>query len=148
MGIDVGAMNVRAAVVDPDGHVLGQEKHRLISREPPQVAEAVVRAAKTACGAAGMPFSELKAMGIGIAGTVQKGTGLVLAAPQLGWRDIPFLKLLQARAPRLPLWIANELAVAAWGERAAGAGRGVDDLLVVLVGGAVGSEQIVGGKLL
>src|SRR5205085_4068174 len=90
MGIDVGAMNVRAAVVDPDGHVLGQEKHRLISREPPQVAEAVVRAAKTACGAAGMPFSELRAMGIGIAGTVQKGTGLVLTAPQLGWRDIPF----------------------------------------------------------
>lgn len=147
MGIDVGATNVRAAVVDSEGHVLGEEKHRLVSREPPQVAEAVVRAAKTACGAAGMPFSELLGMGVGIAGSVQRGTGLVLDAPQLGWHSVPFLKLLQARAPRLPLWIANELAVAAWGERAAGAGRGVDDLLVVLVGGAVGSALILGGKL-
>ena len=148
VGIDVGGTNVRAAVVDPEGHVLGQEKHRLQSREPPQVAEAVLRAAKTACGAAGLPFSELKAMGIGIAGMVQRGTGIVLNAPNLGWHDVPFAKLVAARAPKLPLWIANDLSVAAWGERAAGAGRGVDDLVVVLVGSGVGAGIILGGKLL
>src|SRR5207302_1613736 len=53
LGVDLGGVNVRAAVVDATGHVLGQEKHRLLSKEPPQVAEAVLRAAKTACGAAG-----------------------------------------------------------------------------------------------
>ena len=69
VGVDLGGTNVRAAVVDVAGHVLGQEKHRLLSREPPQVAEAVVRAAKTACGAAGMPFGEMKGMGVGFAGS-------------------------------------------------------------------------------
>jgi glucokinase len=147
LGVDVGGTNVRAAVVDLDGHVLGQEKHRLLSREPPQVAEAVVRASKTACGAAGLPFGELKGMGIGICGSIEKATGLVKSAPPLGWRDVPFTKLLQARAPRLPLWMANELSVCAWGERAAGAGRGVDDLIVVLVGATVGAGIILGGKL-
>src|SRR3981189_2057719 len=97
IGIDSGGTHVRAAVVDADGRVLGQEKHRLQSREPPQVAEAVVRAAKTACGAAGLPFGEIKAMGLGLAGMIQKGTGLVLGAPSLGWREVPFVKLLQAR---------------------------------------------------
>ena len=147
VGVDVGGTNVRAAVVDVDGHVLGQEKHRLQSREPPQVAEAVVRAAKTACGAAGLPFGELKAMGLGVAGMIQKSTGVVLSAPSLGWHDVPFIKLLQARAPKLPMWIANDLSVSAWGERAAGAGRGVDDLMVVLVGSSVGLGIILGGKL-
>jgi glucokinase len=147
VGVDLGGTNVRAAVVDIAGHVLGQEKHRLLSREPPQVAEAVVRAAKTACGAAGMPFGEMKGMGIGVAGMVQRGTGVVLNAPNLGWRDVPFIKLLQARASRIPLWIANDLSVAAWGERAAGAGRGVDDLIVVLVGSGVGAGIIMNGKL-
>src|ERR1700682_532460 len=147
LGIDLGGTNVRAAVVDPDGHVLGQEKHRLLSREPPQVAEAVLRAAKTACGAAGMPFGEAKGMGVGVAGMVQRSTGVVLHAPNLGWRQVPLIKLLQARAPRLPLWIANDLSVAAWGERAVGAGRGVDDLVVVLVGSGVGAGIIMGGKL-
>jgi glucokinase len=147
LGVDLGGTNVRAAVVDLAGHILGQEKHRLLSREPPQVAEAVVRASKTACGAAGLPFGEMKGMGIGVAGMVQKGTGVVMSAPNLGWRDVPLSKLLQARAPRLPLWVANDLSVAAWGERAAGAGRGVDDLIVVLVGSGVGAGIIMGGKL-
>src|SRR5437763_632413 len=124
VGVDLGGTNVRAAVVDVGGHVLGQEKHRLLSREPPQVAEAVVRAAKTACGAAGMPFGEMKGMGVGVAGWIEKGTGMVMNAPNLGWREVPFLKLVQARAPRLPMWIGNDLSVAAWGERAAGSRAG------------------------
>src|SRR3954468_19848536 len=147
VGIDLGGTNVRAAVIDPAGHVLGQEKHRLLSREPPQVAEAVVRAAKTACGAAGLPFSEMRGMGIGVAAMIERGTGMILNAPNLGWRNVPFLKLLQARSGKLPLTIANDLSVAAWGERSAGAGRGVDDLAVVLVGSGVGAGIILGGKL-
>src|SRR5437870_1277514 len=93
VGLDLGATNVRAAVVDGEGRVLGQEKHRLQSREPPQVAEAIVRAAKTACGAAGLPFGELRAAGVGVAGLVEKGTSVVLNAPNLGWRDVPIGKL-------------------------------------------------------
>ena len=147
LGVDLGGVNVRAAVVDSEGHILGQEKHRLLSKEPPQVAEAVLRAAKTAAGAAGMPFSEMKAMGLGVAGLIDRVQGLVRSAPALGWRDVPFIKLLQARTPRTPLWIASELSVSAWAERAVGAGRGANDLIVVLVGATVGAGIIMDGKL-
>jgi len=146
-GVEVSGTTVRAAIVDAAGHILGQERHRLQSKEPPQVAEAVVRAAKTACGAAGLPFGEMKAMGLGVAGVVGRGTGIVLSSQTLGWKDVPIARLLQARLPKLPLWIANEMSVTAWGERAVGAGRGVDDLLVVLVGAGVGVGIVVGGKL-
>src|SRR4051812_35270342 len=147
LGVDLGGVNVRAAVVDAMGHVLGEENHRLVSREPPQVAEAVLRAGKTACGAAGMPFSEMKAMGLGVAGMIDREQGLIRSAPALGWRDVPFLKLLQARTPRTRLWISSELSVSAWGERVAGAGRGVNDLIVVLVGATIGAGIVLGGKL-
>jgi glucokinase len=147
LGVDLGGTSVCAAVVDPEGHILGQEKHRLQSREPPQVAEAVLRAGKTACGAAGLPFSEMKAVGIGVAGAIDRKQGVVRSAPGLGWHDVPFPRLLQARAPRTPLWIASELSVSAWGERVAGAGRNVSDLIVVLVGATVGAGIIMNGKL-
>src|SRR5207302_9965638 len=147
VGIDLGGVSVRAAVVDATGRVLGQEKHRLLSKEPPQVAEAVLRAAKTACGAAGMPFSEMKGMGLGAAGMIDREQGLVRSAPTLGWRDVPFIKLLQARTRRTPLWIASELSVSAWGERAVGGGRGVNDLIVVLVGSNIGVGILMAGKL-
>jgi glucokinase len=147
VGIDLSGSNVRAAVVDAAGRVLGQERHRTLSKEPPQVAEAVVRAAKTACGAAGLPFGEARALGVGIAGHVEKRTGLVTTAPSLGWRDVPLQKLLQARAPKLPMTFACDLAAAAWGERAAGGGKGVDDLVVVLVGSSVGAGMVLSGRL-
>src|SRR2546428_7450099 len=147
LGVGVGGVSVRAAVVDATGHVLGQEKHRLLSKEPPQVAEAVLRAAKTACGAAGMPFSEMKGMGLGVAGMIDRVQGLVRSAPTLGWHDVPFIKLLQARTPRTPLWIASELSVSAWGERAVGGGRGVNDLIVVLVGSNIRARIVMAGKL-
>src|SRR3982074_771943 len=148
LGVDLSGVNVRAAVGDVAGRVLGPEKHRLLSKEPPQVAEAVLRAAKTACGAAGLPFSEMKAMGLGVAGMIDREQGLVRSAPALGWRDVPFIKLLQARTPRTPLWISSELSVSAWGERAVGGGRGANDLIVVLVGVNVGAGTVMGGKLL
>jgi glucokinase len=146
VGIELSGSNVRAAVVDATGRVLGQERHRTLSKEPPQVAEAVVRAAKTACGAAGLPFGEARSLGVGIAGHVEKRTGLV-SAPSLGWKDVPLQKLLQARAPKLPMTFACDLAAAAWGERANGAGKGVDDLVVVLVGSAVGAGMVLSGRL-
>ena len=147
LGVDLSGSNVRAAVVDSSGRVLGQERHRTLSKEPPQVAEAVVRAAKTACGAAGLPLGEARALGIGIAGQVEKRAGVVASAPSLGWKDVPLQKLLQARAPKLLMTFASDLAAAAWGERAAGAARKVDNLLVVLVGSSVGAGLVLSGKL-
>src|SRR2546423_14797740 len=99
LGIDLGGVNVRAAVVDAAGHVLGQEKHRLLSKEPPQVAEAVLRAAKTACGAAGLPFSEMKAMGLGVAGVVDPGAGPGARAPGPRWGARALLQTLRGPKP-------------------------------------------------
>ena len=147
VGVDLSGSNVRAAVVDRSGRVVGQERHRTVSKEPSQVAEAVVRAVKTACGAAGLPFGEARALGIGVAGHVERRTGLVASAPSLGWKDVPLQKLLQARAPKLPMTFASDVAAAAWGERTAGAAKGVDDLVIVLVGSAVGAGMVLSGRL-
>ncbi|MFL5293629.1 MAG: ROK family protein [Myxococcales bacterium] len=147
VGIDVGATTVRAAVVDPGGRILGEDKHRLVSKEPPQVVEAIVRAAKTACGAAGFPFAEMRALGVGVAGQVARGNGTVTSAPGLGWHDVDLVKLIQAKAPKAFVKLTSDLAAAAWAERATGAGKGADDLLVVSVGPTVGAGIVLAGKL-
>src|SRR3989442_16005003 len=90
LGVDLGGVSVRAAVVDATGHVLGQEKHRLLSKEPPQVAEAVLRAAKTACGAAGVAFSATQGGGDGVAGVIARGRGVVRGPPTPRWHAPPF----------------------------------------------------------
>jgi glucokinase len=147
VGIDVGATTVRAAVIDPAGRILGEDKHRLVSKEPPQVVEAVVRAAKTACGAAGFPFAEMRTLGVAVAGQVARGNGTVFSAPGLGWHDVDLAKLVQAKAPKAFVKLSSDLAAAAWAERATGAGKGADDLVLVSLGPTVGAGIVLAGKL-
>jgi len=81
-----------------------------------------------------------------VAGQVLGSTGVVLNAPNLGWRDVPLGQLLGA-ALGAPVRIANDLSVAAWGEKRFGAARGLDHVVLVFVGSGVGGGLILGGKL-
>jgi glucokinase len=90
--------------------------------------------------------SSLAGAGVGVAGQCLGSTGVVLNAPNLGWREVALGELLAAELA-LPVRIANDLSAAAWGERAFGAARGVDDAALVFVGSGVGSGLILGGRL-
>jgi glucokinase len=99
-----------------------------------------------AAAAAGLDPRSVPAVGVGVAGQCLGRTGVVLNAPNLGWRDVPFGSLLGA-AVGVPIRVANDLAVAAWGEKRFGAARGIDDVVLVFVGSGVGSGLILSGKL-
>ena len=85
-------------------------------------------------------------IGIGVAGQVMGHTGLVTNAPNLGWRDVAFGGLVE-KALGVPVRVANDLSVAAWGEKRFGAARGIDDVVLVFVGSGVGSGLILAGRL-
>jgi glucokinase len=73
-------------------------------------------------------------------------TGIVVNAPNLGWRNVAFGGML-AGALGLPVRVTNDLSAAAVGEHAFGAARGAADALVAFVGSGVGAGLILGGKL-
>jgi glucokinase len=106
----------------------------------------VVRAIREASVAAGCAPGAFHRVGVGVAGQCLGRTGMVLNAPNLGWRDVPFGELLQ-RATGLEVRIANDLSAAAWGEKRFGAARGLDDAALIFVGSGVGSGLILGGRL-
>ncbi len=147
LGVDLGGTNARAAVVDASsGEIVAAHKVPLRDRTPAKVVEVVGHALREAASAAGVPLGGAGRVGVGVAGQCLGATGVVLNAPNLGWRDVSFGDLLSA-ALSLPVKVANDLAVAAWGERRFGAAKGVDDVVLVFVGSGVGSGLIVGGRL-
>ncbi|HEX9050131.1 MAG TPA: ROK family protein [Anaeromyxobacter sp.] len=147
LGVDLGGTNARAAVVDvSSGEIVAAHKEPLRDRSPARVVEVVRHALREAALAAGVPPEGAGRVGVGVAGQCLGATGVVLNAPNLGWRDVPFGDLL-SRALSLPVKVANDLAVAAWGERRFGAAKGLDEVLLVFVGSGVGSGIIVGGRL-
>lgn len=145
LGIDVGGTNLRAALVDPEtGKVLTVERCALPGRSPSEVVAAASRAVAAVAGSRGA--LSFRRLGVGVAGQVAGESGLVLNAPNLGWRDVP-LGALVAREFGVPVRIVNDLAAAAWGESRFGAARGAADALVVFVGTGVGSGLVLGGRL-
>ena len=147
LGVDLGGTNARAAVVDRDsGEIVSAHKEPHRDRRPPAVVEVVVRTMHEASRAAGREPSSFDRVGVGLAGQCLGRTGVVLNAPNLGWRDVPFGELLE-RASGVKVRIANDLSAAAWGERRFGAAKGFDDVALVFVGSGVGSGLILGGRL-
>jgi glucokinase len=86
----------------------------------------------------------LHALGVACAGQIEPGTGTVIEAPNLGWRDVPLGARL-TEAFQVPVVVENDVRAAAWGEFVA---RGREDSLVaVFVGTGVGSGAVLDGKL-
>lgn len=147
LGVDLGGTNARAAVVDGDtGEIVAAHKEPLRDRAPARVVEVVRRALAEAAGAAGVDLATAGSVGVGVAGQCLGSTGVVLNAPNLGWRDVPLGDLLRA-ALGVRVRVANDLAVAAWGEKRFGAAKGLADVVLVFVGSGVGSGLILGGRL-
>ena len=89
---------------------------------------------------------EISALGIGIAGLVDRG-GVLRVGPNLpGLYGVRVGEELDARLG-LPVRVDNDATCATWGEHVAGAARGVRDALLVTLGTGIGAGVIADGEL-
>ncbi|MCW2770399.1 MAG: sugar kinase [Aeromicrobium sp.] len=95
------------------------------------------------------PGSALVGVGVGIPGIIRAEDGLVRLAPNLGWRDVPFAKILSARLGGLGVPVlGNDADLGALAEHLRGAGVGVEDLVYLSGEVGVGAGVIVSGHKL
>ncbi|SDU64696.1 ROK family transcriptional regulator [Jiangella alkaliphila] len=149
--LHVGATRTEGALVDFDGAIV----HRVQRPVVPDVLHAADRATirleealsvVTELGAAadgrGQPS---QAIGVAVPG-VAGADGRVTWAPALDWREVPVGSLLRDRTG-LPVVVENDANVLAVGEHHRGAGRGVQDLVAVVLGTGIGTGIVTGGRL-
>jgi glucokinase len=105
-------------------------------------------AADGALDDASLRKEDLAGIGVGVAGQVDAARGLLLGAPNLSQAtvDLPMAHLLSVRYG-VPAALRNDVQIAALGEAAFGAGRGVPDFLCVFVGTGVGGAIVREGRL-
>lgn len=95
------------------------------------------------------PESALVGVGVGVPGIIRAEDGLVRLAPNLGWRDVPFAKILSERIGGLGLPVlGNDADLGALAEHLRGAGVGVEDLVYLSGEVGVGAGVIVSGHKL
>ena len=140
VGIDIGGTKIAGGVVDPDGRIL--EKLRVDTpADTAQLAAAVIDMARH--------FSaehEIAAVGVAAAGFIDRDRATVIHAPNIAWRNEPLKASLEAGID-VPIAIENDANAAGWAEFRFGAGRDVDNMVMLTMGTGVGGAIVLDGEL-
>lgn len=141
VGIDIGGTKIAAGVVDDDGTLLASTRRDTNPDEPREIEDAVVDAVAELRGS-----FEVSGVGVAAAGFVDPTRSKVLFAANLAWRDYPLKDVLQERLG-LDVVVENDANAAGWAEFRFGAGRDVNDMVMLTVGTGLGGAVVVGGRL-
>jgi glucokinase len=134
---------MRVALVDVEtGVEIGEVcKAPVTEREPDKVAMLVGDLVRRAD-----PKNERVGVGIGFAGMLRGYTGIVVNAPNFGWREVNFRAELRKQVGA-NAELYNDLNAITYGEQQFGSARGVRDVLCIYVGTGIGGGLVLDGKL-
>jgi len=147
VGVDLGGTKMFGTVADLSGNI----QHELYvphekENGPEDYVEGLCEMIEELLDAPRPPEQEIRGVGIGAPGVTLVPEGVVTWAPSLKWRDLPLQDILNERFA-VPVFVENDVNLAALGEFGFGAGRGVQSLVSIAVGTGIGAGIIVGGAL-
>jgi glucokinase len=148
IGADIGATNLRLALADNEGAMLGRWS---TSTTRARDAEAVVRLMREGVDAllreASPPHDAIGAIAVGAPGVTNADSGIVIATSYLmGWRDVPLRDLLEAEF-KIPAAVDNDVNLAAIGEQGAGVAKGQSNFVFLAIGTGIGAGIVMNGQI-
>lgn len=141
LGVDLGGTAIKSGLVDESGRVQFCET---LPTNASGGTDAVLEALTEACKRQ-LARASVSSIGIGIPGAVDTERGVLIRASNLPFSHYPLAQELSQRL-RLPVYLANDANCALYGEIFAGAGRGIDNFLLVTIGTGIGGGICIGGK--
>ncbi|HEU4745835.1 MAG TPA: ROK family transcriptional regulator [Anaerolineales bacterium] len=145
VGIKVMEDHAIGALTDLEATPLGKQSYPLTDTTPRAVAQALSELVSELLRTTDNPAPNLMGVGVGLAGIVDSGQGVVRQSPFFGWNDVPLRELIQNKV-NVPVYIDNDVNTLAFAEKWFGAGRGIDDFLVVTIGRGIGLGIVVNGQ--
>jgi glucokinase len=139
IGVDLGGTKILAGVVTREGEVL--RRHERMTTLESQ--EALVRELETAIGE--VLDDDVAAIGMGVPGPLDLSTGRTYDMVNLPFHDFPLRDHITEKF-HLPVGLDNDANAAAFAEWRVGAGRGVDDLVMLTLGTGLGGGVISNGR--
>src|SRR5689334_3666301 len=147
IGLDLGGTNLRAAAVDGNGKMLDKVAE---STSPEKGREVVLTdmAAVINKVRANRPDDKLAGIGIGVPGFIRLKEGVITNSNNLAClENFPIRDEIERRL-KTRVILENDANSAALGEKWMGAGREVDDLVLLTLGTGIGGGIIGGGRVL
>ncbi len=145
IGIDLGGTKLYGALANIGGNILHEVtiKHHETTGEGSLmlVAEMIGELLDFA------PDKDIvRGIAVGVPGITKNREGIVEWAPSLNWRNFPLRQRLEETFSQ-PIFVDNDVNLAALGEHWFGSGRKVQNLILISIGTGVGAGLIIDGAL-
>lgn len=146
VGIDIGGTTVEIALVNLDGDIIGKSSFPTQKYLQNSLTEKISQAVFDLISKQNLDSSQILGAGIGVPGMTDVEKGIVIDAPSLGWKQYPLKEKMKTLLP-FPIYIDNDVNVAALGEHWKGAGRNKENILLITLGTGVGCGLIINNQL-
>jgi len=147
IGIDLGGTKVLTAIIDRDsGKIVDFVKKKTKKEKGPKnitnkLIEGIDELLKKTSA------SDISSIGIGSSGQIDRKNGIIVGSPNLECFDY-HIKDIISKHFNIPVFVGNDVEIAAIGEQKFGAGRDCDDFVCIFVGTGVGSSIVKNGKII
>lgn len=149
IGIDLGGTKILIALVDRESGEVKEfvKKKTKKDKGPKNIVRKMTEGIKELLENCDVAVEDIKSIGVGAAGQIDRKNGVIIAAPNLDCYDLNIKKVLSEEFG-LPVFVGNDVEIAAIGEQKFGAGKECDDFVCIFVGTGVGSAIIKNGKII
>ena len=145
-GIDIGGSKIAVLVTDQTLATCGRHLAPTEVGSPDRAVDQIVDALDQALSAAGAGRADLAAVGVGVPGRVDRATGTVSLAVNLGWEQLPLGRLLTERLDR-PVRVENDVRAAAAGLHDRAVLGDLADLAYLSIGTGISAGVVLDGRL-
>jgi len=148
VGVDIGGTNVRAGLLDREGHVLADARAEARAMEGPAATlEQVAHVVSEAMEKGGARAEEVAGIGMGVAGRHDSAKGVCIFSPNFaGWVNVEITPAIERRFG-LATYMLNDVKTATLGEHRFGAGRGKRHVVMITLGTGIGGGVISDGEI-
>lgn len=140
IGMDIGGTKLLLIITDLAGEIIYEKKLPTSNR-----VEELVRITRDGIRNCGLEEKDIFGMGVGVPGTVLSD-GVVVRAKALQWNQLPLQQMLNDEFS-FPVFVGNDVNLAALGERWLGSGEQVDDMLFISLGTGIGGAIVCNSQL-
>ncbi|WP_411344653.1 ROK family glucokinase [Paenibacillus sp. WLX1005] len=147
VGVDLGGTAIKVGICNQEGELLHTYEGPTEKEKGPEtVIDNIVKYVRYIVEQSPYEWEHVVGVGAGVAGFTDLRSGVILLAPNIGFRDVPIRAILEDRLGK-NIRIDNDANVAALGEAWSGAGKGVMDCVCYTLGTGVGGGIIINGKI-
>lgn len=141
IGMDIGGTHIRAAVIDAKGKIILKVKSKTeVKKGGKTVIKNIIHTISM------LKAHNVKAIGIGVPGLIDKEKGLVINSPNLPINNLKIKKIIQKEFKK-PVFIDNDANCFTLGEAIYGAGKNKKHVIGLTLGTGIGGGIVINKKI-